>query len=161
MRGWAVVGVVGIVGCGGGSLPESDAPEEVAVAEPSSTNGVQDGDETDVDCGGPSAPSCASGSQCVTDFDCSSSVCTPGALTCAEASYSDGVQNGMETDVDCGGPGREDHPCDDEAGCGVDLDCASGRCSSENRCRAAGCQDGELNGTETDVDCGGDCEPCD
>ncbi|MCX7549262.1 hypothetical protein OS191_00245, partial [Xanthomarina sp. F2636L] len=48
---------------------------------PTCTDGIQNGDETGVDCGGSSCEPC---------------VIPP---TC-----SDGVQNGNETGVDCGGP---------------------------------------------------------
>ena len=83
-----------------------------AAAEPTCNDGIQNGNETDVDCGGPD--------------------CDPCAATC-----SDGVQNGNETDVDCGGP-----ECDP---------CSAG----------ATCADGVQNGNETGVDCGGpDCDPC-
>jgi hypothetical protein len=69
-------------------------------------DGIQNGNETGVDCGGS---------------------CTP----CA--SCEDGVQNGDETGVDCGGSCT---PC-------------------------ASCEDGVQNGDETSVDCGGTlCEPC-
>ena len=53
--------------------------------------------------------------------------------TCIYYSCSDGVKNGFETDIDCGGP-----------------DCIP--CPS--------CNDGLLNQNETDIDCGGVCKPC-
>lgn len=68
-------------------------------------NGVQDGNETGVDCGG-SCPPCG---------------------TCTN-----GVQDGDETGVDCGGS------------------CPA--CPT--------CSDGIQNGNETGVDCGGSCPPC-
>src|SRR5688500_16367661 len=37
------------------------------------------------------------------------------------------TQNGDETDVDCGG---RFHPCHHGASCGVDSDCAGGRCEA-------------------------------
>ena len=75
---------------------------------PTCTDGVMNGNETGVDCGGPDCPACP---------------------TCT-----DGVQNGNETDVDCGGP-----------------DCPA--CPT--------CNDGIQNGNETGVDCGGpDCPAC-
>lgn len=46
----------------------------------------------------------------------------------------DGIMNGSETGIDCGG-----------------------NC---NPCTTASCDDGILNGNETRVDCGGDCNPC-
>lgn len=74
--------------------------------DPTCDDGVQNGDETGIDCGG----------------DC------PACPTC-----SDGIQNGGETGVDCGGP-----VCD--------------MCPT--------CDDGIQNGTETGIDCGGDCDLC-
>ena len=88
--------------CDGGTSPTCD-------------DGIQNGDETGVDCGGP---------------DCQPCDTTP---TC-----DDGIQNGNETGVDCGGPDCQ--PCD----------------------TTPTCDDGIQNGDETGVDCGGSvCEPCD
>ena len=56
-------------GCGSGTPPT-----------PSCTDGIQNGDETGVDCGGPDCDPCQAGPTC-----------------------SDGIQNGDETGVDCGG----------------------------------------------------------
>ena len=71
----------------------------------------------------------------------------------------DGRKNGLETDVDCGGPHCE--PCAQGGSCSFDRDCESNRC--ENKvCEAPTCDDGRRNGEETDVDCGGPlCEACD
>ncbi len=52
---------------------------------PTCVDGIQNGDETGVDCGGPDCPDCP---------------------TC-----SDGIQNGNETGVDCGGPDCNVCPC--------------------------------------------------
>ena len=51
---------------------------------------------------------------------------------CSTSSCNDGIQNGTETGVDCGG------------------ECPA--CPT--------CTDGVMNGTETGVDCGGSCTPC-
>ena len=75
--------------------------------QPSCDDGVQNGNESGVDCGGSDCAACP---------------------TC-----SDGVQNGNESGIDCGGP-----------------DC--GACPT--------CNDGVQNGDETGVDCGGSCNPC-
>ena len=75
------------------------------VASSSCTDGVQNGDEEGVDCGGSCSP-CA---------------------TCT-----DGVQNGDEEGIDCGGSCS---PC-------------------------ATCTDSVQNGDEEGIDCGGSCEPC-
>jgi len=75
---------------------------------PTCSDGIQNGDETGIDCGGSSCPACP---------------------TC-----NDGIQNGDETGVDCGG-------------------------SSCPACPT--CNDGIQNGNETGVDCGGSsCPPC-
>lgn len=85
-------------GCGGGN------------SGPTCSDGVMNGNETGIDCGGPD--------------------CSPCGATC-----SDGIMNGNETGIDCGGP-----------------DCSA--------C-APTCSDGVMNGNETGVDCGGpDCSPC-
>ena len=78
---------------------------------PTCDDGIQNGDETGVDCGGSDCPDCP---------------------TCE-----DGIQNGDETGVDCGGPDCPDCPV------------------------VPTCDDGIQNGDETGVDCGGpDCAPC-
>lgn len=81
-----------------------------APVEPTCDDGIQNGDETGVDCGGSNCPACP------------------------EPTCSDGIQNGDETGVDCGGS------------------CAA--------CPAT-CDDGIQNGDEEGVDCGGSsCSPC-
>ncbi len=111
------------------------------VDPPSATcdDGIQNGDETGVDCGGScepcqAVPSCTDGIQNgdETGVDCGGS-CEPCQTV---PSCTDGVQNGDETGVDCGGSCA---PCEEEATC----------------------EDGIQNGEETGVDCGGpDCVPC-
>lgn len=66
------------------------------------TNGVQDVDETDVDCGGPTCGACPANRGCRNGPDCVSKICMQGQ--CKQATCTDGVQNGNETAVDCGGP---------------------------------------------------------
>lgn len=83
---------------------------------------MQNGDETDVDCGGV-CPPCPDGSGCLDPSDCESSVC--GAMLCQAPACDDGVRNGDETDVDCGGACA---PCPDGSMCGSDADCDGGRC---------------------------------
>ncbi|MBW2455181.1 MAG: hypothetical protein JRI68_11755, partial [Deltaproteobacteria bacterium] len=65
-----VVGGAGGVGGVGGSGGGGGAP-------PGCTNSVQDGDETDVDCGGDTCPACADGLECLTYTDCESRFCDP------------------------------------------------------------------------------------
>ncbi len=75
------------------------------VVTPTCNDGIQNGNETGIDCGG-SCPPC---------------------VTC-----NDGIQNGNETGIDCGGSCP---PC-------------------------VTCNDGIQNGNETGIDCGGSCPPC-
>src|SRR5438132_159576 len=73
------------------------------------------------------------------------------AMTC-----SDGVRDGDESDVDCGGGCV---PCGAGRTCNGGGDCASGFCTN-TVCDAASCSDGTKNGGESDVDCGGGCMGC-
>ncbi len=69
----------------------------------------------------------------------------------------DGIQNGDETGIDCGGSCAACATCDDgiQNGDETGIDCG-GSCVA-----CATCDDGILNGDETGIDCGGpDCEPC-
>jgi hypothetical protein len=52
-------------------------------AAPSPTDGVRNGDESDVDCGGSSAPKCVAGKACKVHADCASDACP--TTTCAAA----------------------------------------------------------------------------
>jgi len=46
--------------------------------------------------------------------------------------------------------------------CLVDMDCPSGqKCSAFGKCLAATCTNMTKDGSETDLDCGGACDPCD
>ncbi|MEM9071541.1 MAG: fibrinogen-like YCDxxxxGGGW domain-containing protein [Myxococcota bacterium] len=121
------------------------------------TNGVVDGEETDVDCGGTECfDRCADGRSCAISADCESAVCIGG--TCQPARCTDGIRNGMETGTDCGGPDCEG--CGLGEGCAGPDDCAEGMCTG-GFCVADHCFDGERTVNETDLDCGGpDCAPC-
>jgi hypothetical protein len=118
-------------------------------------NGRQDSGEQGVDCGG-SCLAC-SGGGCTRPEDCASRECTGGH--CGQASCSDARKNGTETGLDCGG--GECSACALGQSCLRPEDCQSFRCDN-GRCAmpAAGCADGQKNGSETDVDCGGSCAPC-
>jgi Metallo-peptidase family M12/Secretion system C-terminal sorting domain len=96
---------------------------------PSCTDGIQNGTETGVDCGGncPACPTC-----------------------------NDGVQNGGETGIDCGGNCSACPTCNDgiQNGTETGTDCG-GICTA-----CPTCNDGIQNGSETGIDCGGNCTPC-
>jgi hypothetical protein len=118
------------------------------------TDGVQNCDETDVDCGGSWCPPCPNGQGCLVDGDCRSGVCI--GNTCQVPTCSDFVTNGSESDVDCGGSCTA---CPDSSACNTGEDCISGVCAG-GICQAPACDDGVVNGGETHVDCGGSCPAC-
>jgi len=123
---------------------------------PTCSDGIKDGDETDVDCGGGTCGKCSETKGCTVRDDCSTDVCKSGV--CVVPVCNDGETNGSETDVDCGGP---DCPrCASTKACTTADDCASGVCT-DNVCKAPTCTDSMKNGNETDTDCGGpDCPRC-
>jgi hypothetical protein len=128
---------------------------DAGTGDPSCDDGVLDGVETDVDCGGDCGP-CSTGLACDSGRDCRSRVCAYGV--CSAPSCDDGILNGDEPTTDCGGacPDR----CPGGAACGLHSDCESYRCDS-GVCVSATCTDAEKNGDETDVDCGGgECPGC-
>ncbi|MFT5357155.1 MAG: hypothetical protein ACI9KE_004387, partial [Polyangiales bacterium] len=86
---------------------------------------------------------------CSDSAECISGVCTGGI--CAAPSCSDGIQNGDETNVDCGGSCGG---CGDGEACSGGNECASLVCVGDI-CQAPSCSDGARNGNETDADCGG------
>ncbi len=136
-------------------------PMDMTCTPAACDDGVQNGDETDVDCGGATCPACDGGEGCMDNSDCISGVCDPQSMLCLDPTCADGVQNGTETDVDCGGgacPG-----CDDGEMCMVGTDCSSQVCDGQtNTCTSPTCTDGVQNQDETDVDCGGAlCPTCD
>lgn len=90
---------------------------------PQCNDGIRNGGESDVDCGGSCGPcgiglSCRSGGDCVNGY-CVGGTCTP--LPCVN-----GVLDGAETDVDCGG--GTCRRCSGGRHCLADADCFSGTC---------------------------------
>jgi hypothetical protein len=119
-------------------------------------NGVQDQDETDVDCGGVCGPSCASGQTCSIPNDCFYGICTNDV--CVDPTCDDGLLNQGETAIDCGGPCGA--TCEVGQRCVAHTDCVSGACDLANyECIPADCTDGVYNQDESDIDCGGVCGP--
>ncbi len=110
-------------------------------------NGLKDTGETDTDCGGALCEACTAGKTCLTDDDCDTKKCTGGTCEkvsctvmgcalgemCDETSgdchaCNDGMQNGDETDTDCGGTVCA--PCATGNACSFNDDCASYTCSN-------------------------------
>ena len=88
----------------------------------------QDGNETDIDCGGGTCGGCALTRKCLVDTDCTSNACDALSLTCVAIQCADHRQDGSETDVDCGGPVCA--TCASGKKCNSGLDCQSGLCSA-------------------------------
>ncbi len=100
-----------------------------------STDGKKNADESDVDCGGTktNAPRCGTDKSCNVAEDCESKVCSS-AKKCAAPSATDNVQNGDETDVDCGGTTTGAPKCAVGKGCKQHSDCASDGCDDQKKC---------------------------
>ena len=140
-------------GCEDPNNPICDAGTFVCRA--ACDDGVQNGTETDTDCGG-DCPRCLDNRGCGEDTDCISLVCR--GEVCQPPRCNDLTKNGQETDTDCGGPACG--PCGDNLECGDNDDCQSEVCLN-GRCRGSSCEDQVRNGQETDGDCGGPtCDPC-
>lgn len=150
----------------------------------------KNGDETDVDCGGPCSSKCSVYEGCKENKDCQSDICGPtgacepmlcqknedcnvaNAEKCDEGvciSCHDGEMNGDETDIDCGGSCnqcsegnscKEDKDCDGELKCSEAKKCTDGTTAPEIDPEVV-CSDGQKNNDETAIDCGGSiCPQC-
>ncbi len=149
------------------------------------TNGQYDAAfESGVDCGN-TCGKCRDGGGCRTNNDCANNLCEKAVLYRTGVCKQDSVlitcmDNGMCTRT----PVCADNPDCDEAQecqgqmasyCGLssptcqsDSDCTNGVCSDitptyaeRGVCKSALCNDGAKNGSETDIDCGGDsCAAC-
>jgi hypothetical protein len=137
-------------------------------------NGIQDGAEVAVDCGGTAVGGCSTagyrctgGQTCSAAGDCKGNTCgaiipfgcTPSPCTCGTGSACDnGAKDGTESDVDCGGScsGK----CPDGRACNAGTDCASGVCVGAvcgQWTSPGSCSDGIKDGPESDIDCGRMC----
>ncbi len=106
-------------------------------AAPACDDNVKNGTETDDDCGGPGqCDRCGVGQICVAASDCESVVCLApennpvGA--CQAPTCKDGVSNGGESDIDCGGADcegcKDGEKCNQSADCTGVLSCKNGVC---------------------------------
>ena len=117
---------------GGSSGAPGESPD-AGGASPSANDGIKNGDESDVDCGGSSPNRCTEGMACRVANDCADGVCTAGR--CAAPSPTDGVKNGDETDVDCGG--TKAPKCKVGQTCERHDDCTSNGCNYAKTCALA------------------------
>ena len=132
--------------------------------KPTRKDGVKNGSETDIDCGSTCdsaicflnvGPFCANGKICTTNDDCESYSCVGG--TCAATTCSNNIEDGTESDIDCGGSCQN---CLAGQQCEAsDKNCFGATCNLLNQC-AATCSSFHEDGTETDIDCGGSCSGC-
>lgn len=125
---------------GKGCAGPADCESKVCVAtvcQPAKVDdGVQNGDETDIDCGGAAAdaPRCADEKSCKGGDDCTSKVCDPAAKKCSKPTATDGVQNADESDVDCGGTLTGAPKCATGKSCNEHDDCTSDGCDDTKHC---------------------------
>jgi formylglycine-generating enzyme required for sulfatase activity len=99
-----------------------------------SSDRIKNGGESGIDCGGTASnvPRCAATDSCTASTDCISMVCAQGS--CQAPTSTDGVKNGNESDVDCGGTNTGAPKCDTARACASNSDCKSDGCDYENRC---------------------------
>ncbi len=108
-----------------------------------------------MDCGGASCTPCPPGRACGEDAHCANGSCQTGF--CSASPCADGVRNGSESDIDCGGGDAQCRRCQEGELCNGDGDCDGAVCSNGV---CASCGDGRAGGAESDVDCGGACGAC-
>jgi len=123
----------GCARCALGSRCSSNADCELAQCwngicqAPTCSDGIRNGDESDTDCGGATCPGCVMGKACAQAGDCLSQVCVVATGMCGVPSCGDGVKNGNEPSVDCGGDCELQCPLG--AACSAADDCESGTCN--------------------------------
>jgi flagellar basal body-associated protein FliL len=70
-----------------------------------------------------------------------------------------GIKDNTESDVDCGGQCKK---CSLGKSCNINADCQSNFCDPNTQTceNSSSCNNGILDSGESDVDCGGPCQPC-
>lgn len=111
---------------GESSSSSGSSSSSSGVPNPTCSDMAKNGDETDVDCGGPKCLACSAGQKCFTDSDCASGFCGANDICASAANCMDNTKNGKETDIDCGG--GDCVPCSNGNFCIQNSDCQSGSC---------------------------------
>jgi formylglycine-generating enzyme required for sulfatase activity len=96
--------------------------------------------------GGSSPMECTKGQKCNAAAECASGVCVSGV--CRSPTANDGVKNGDESDVDCGGSTTSAPRCAAGRSCTKHADCASDGCDETKHC-AVGRSCTQLDGGRT------------
>lgn len=115
-----------------GGFVSSSSNSSSGTPNPTCSDNTKNGTETDVDCGGATCMQCEVGQGCFSDLDCSSSFCSGMGVCAPAANCMDGIKNGTESDVDCGGGTCS--ACALGFACNADTDC------QPNVCMAGTCQ---------------------
>lgn len=144
----------------GGCSPDFDK----LTANLGCANGVKDGTETDVDCGGDCSSAgmkCSLNKECKVDTDCSIGLCSDGRCSLTVNLCNNGVHDVGEGGVDCGGNCATTALCPMDSPCLSASDCIDGTTclSATKTCGIDLCANGVQDPGETDADCGGTCAP--
>jgi endo-1,4-beta-D-glucanase Y len=115
---------------------------------PTCSDGVQNQNETGVDCGGACTTTCPTCADGVKNGDEVGVDCGGSCNACA--SCADGVKNGTESAVDCGGTCPK---CADTKACLLNADCQSGLCQG-SVCTPVNGATGTNNGLKGQYKCG-------
>ncbi|MSP60122.1 MAG: hypothetical protein EXR72_07230 [Myxococcales bacterium] len=97
-------------------------------AGPNCNDGVKNALETDTDCGGGTCNKCNNGQMCLVNADCASTSCVNKLCVMGAGNCFDNLQNGTETDVDCGG--LQCGLCLDGQKCKLASDCQRNACTN-------------------------------
>ena len=73
-----------------------------AAPTPTCTDGIQNQDETDVDCGGANCGACADGLMCLVNADCTSGSCTGGVCQTVTGCFNGNIPMKVEAEDYCG-----------------------------------------------------------
>lgn len=130
-------------GGGGGSSTSSSSSGGGGAGGmmPTCMDGIQNGTETDADCGGGACPPCSLCKACNIAADCQTQCCN--TSVCANLNFNsaqcdptytcpDGCLNGTETDLDCGGTTCPTQCLTGDV-CKVHSDCNSGFCDPSTK----------------------------
>src|SRR5262249_31427328 len=122
---------LGTVDLARGDRPQFGDEPDLTMGAASCADGVRNQDETDTDCGGGLCPQCDDGKSCVQDSDCAHLECRDLVCERPVPPCMNGMRDGRESDVDCGGGTCAG--CGLGMGCAVDSDCKSRVCNLQ-RC---------------------------